>query len=63
MREIVSKALFSVVLLASSSAAAGMAGRGVVPGHGGIFDRTDNLLIATPVLYYYFRFFLTGTTA
>ena len=30
---------------------------------GGIFDRMDNLLIAAPVLYYYFRFFLSGTVA
>ena len=28
------------------------------PGHGGIFDRTDNLLLASPVLYHYYLWFL-----
>ena len=31
---------------------------GLLPGHGGIFDRTDNLLLAPPVLYYYYVWFL-----
>lgn len=32
----------------------------IFPGHGGIFDRTDNLLISAPVLYYYYIWFLAG---